>query len=78
MPELEHMRAGGTPRVSVSVGRYFFFFSLITFRTNHGEEISVPDLSKMQLVIAEEKLAELGLEIILLDTVDFKENMHYV
>jgi len=53
----------------------FLLVSFLSFKTNHGNEISVPDLSKMQLVIAEEKLAELGLEIILLDTVDFKENM---
>ena len=41
MPEPEHMRAGGTPRVSVSVGRYFFFFSLIKFRTNQCECINL-------------------------------------
>jgi eukaryotic-like serine/threonine-protein kinase len=53
----------------------FLLVNFLSFKTNHGEEITVPDLSKMQLVIAEEKLEELGLEIILLDTVDFKENM---
>jgi beta-lactam-binding protein with PASTA domain len=37
--------------------------------------MAVPDLSKMQFSIAEEKLAEMGLEIVLLDTVDFKDEM---
>lgn len=47
----------------------------LKFRTNHGEEIPVPDLAKMQLEIAEEKLSEAGLELILLDTVDFQSDM---
>ena len=49
--------------------------NLLSFKTNHGEEIKVPDLSKMQLKIAEEKLDELDLELILLDTVDFHPDM---
>ncbi|MGV7107174.1 PASTA domain-containing protein [Flavobacterium sp. U410] len=49
--------------------------NLLSFKTNHGEEIKVPDLSKMQLKIAEEKLKELDLELILLDTVDFHPDM---
>lgn len=49
--------------------------NLLSFKTNHGEEIKVPDLSKMQLQIAEEKLNELDLELILLDTVDFHPDM---
>jgi beta-lactam-binding protein with PASTA domain len=53
----------------------FLLMNFLSFRTNHGEEISVPDLSKMQFNIAQEKLDELGLEIVLLDTVDFKDNM---
>lgn len=53
----------------------FLLMNFLSFRTNHGEEISVPDLSKMQFTIAEEKLDELGLEIVLLDTVDFKDDM---
>lgn len=53
----------------------FLLMNFLSFRTNHGEEMAVPDLSKMQFSIAEEKLAEMGLEIVLLDTVDFKDNM---
>lgn len=53
-------------------------FALLKFldvKTNHDEEIPVPDLSKMQVVIADEKLKELGLELIVLDTVDFRKEM---
>jgi eukaryotic-like serine/threonine-protein kinase len=53
----------------------FFLMQFLSFRTNHGEEIPVPDLAKMQLEIAEEKLSEAGLELILLDTVDFQSDM---
>jgi beta-lactam-binding protein with PASTA domain len=48
------------------------FVKFLDFSTNHGEEIKVPDLSKMNLEIAEEKLDEEGLEVFLLDTVEFK------
>lgn len=53
----------------------FVLMQYLSFKTNHGEEIEVPDLSKMQITIAKEKLEELGLELILLDTVDFKKDM---
>lgn len=49
----------------------FLVIQLLDFRTNHGQEIKVPDLSKMKLEVAEEKLNDLDLEIFLLDTVDF-------
>ena len=49
----------------------FIVIQLLDFRTNHGQEIKVPDLSKMKLEIAEEKLNELDLEVFLLDTVEF-------
>ena len=48
------------------------FVKCLDFSTNHGEEIKVPNLSKMKLEIAEEKLDEEGLEVFLLDTVEFK------
>lgn len=50
----------------------FLLVQFLDFRTNHGQEIKVPDLSKMKIEIAEEKLKELNLEVYLLDTVDFK------
>lgn len=48
------------------------FVKFLDFSTNHGEEIMVPNLSKMKLEIAEEKLDEEGLEVFLLDTVEFR------
>lgn len=53
----------------------FLLLKFLDFRTNHGEEIEVPDLSKMQVQAAIEKIDELGLELILLDTVDFRKDM---
>lgn len=49
----------------------FLFMYWIGFTTNHGEEIIVPNLSKMTLEQAEDKLDELDLDYELLDTVDF-------
>jgi len=53
----------------------FALLTFLDFKTNHGEEIPVPDLSKMQVTIADEKLKEMGLELLLLDTVDFRKDM---
>ena len=49
----------------------FLLILFLDFRTNHGEEIKVPDLTKLKLEIAEEKLNDIDLEVFLLDTVDF-------
>ena len=49
----------------------FLFMYWIGFTTNHGEEIIVPNLSKMTLEQAEDKLDELDLDYELLDTIDF-------
>ena len=57
--------------VAIVVVFTFIVIQLLDFRTNHGQEIKVPDLSKMKLEIAEEKLNELDLEVFLLDTVEF-------
>lgn len=50
----------------------FAFFHMISFITRHGQEIAVPDLSKLSAEQAEEKLDELKLDYIILDTVDFR------
>jgi beta-lactam-binding protein with PASTA domain len=50
----------------------YLFFHWITFTTNHGQEITVPDLSKLSAEQAEEKLSALDLDYIILDTVDFR------
>ncbi|MFD2892696.1 PASTA domain-containing protein [Flavobacterium chuncheonense] len=53
----------------------FALMKFLSVKTHHGEEIKVPDLSKMQIKIADERIKELGLELILLDTVDFKKDL---
>ena len=52
----------------------YLFFHWITFTTNHGQEITVPDLSKLSAEQAQEKLAAIDLDYIILDTVDFRPN----
>ena len=51
----------------------FIFFNLLSYITNHGEEITVPNLSKLSVEQAEEKLESLDLDYVLLDTLDFKK-----
>lgn len=46
--------------------------SWLRYTTNHGQEIPVPNLSKMSVEKAGEALENLDLEYIILDTVDFK------
>lgn len=50
----------------------YLFFHWMTFTTHHGQEITVPDLSKLSAEQAEEKLAAIDLDYIILDTVDFR------
>ncbi len=50
----------------------YLFFHWITYTTHHGEEITVPDLSKLSVEQAEEKLDAVDLNFIILDTVDFR------
>jgi beta-lactam-binding protein with PASTA domain len=50
----------------------YLFFHWITFTTHHGQEITVPDLSKLSAEQADEKLDALDLDYIILDTVDFR------
>lgn len=51
----------------------FLFMYWIGFTTNHGQEIVVPNLSKLTLEQAEDKLDELDLDYELLDTVDYND-----
>lgn len=46
----------------------------LTFTTDHGNEITVPDLSKLTEEQVEEKLDELDLSYVLLDSVDYRSN----
>lgn len=52
----------------------FVFFNMLSFFTNHGQEITVPDLSKMNIEKAEETLDDLGLDYVLLDTLDYNKD----
>jgi beta-lactam-binding protein with PASTA domain len=54
--------------VAVSV---FGVMKFLSVATNHGEEIPVPNLAKMSLEKAEERLNDIDLELHLLDTVDY-------
>jgi len=50
----------------------YLFMHWLTFTTDHGHEISVPDLRKLTEEQVEEKLDELDLDYELLDSVDFR------
>jgi beta-lactam-binding protein with PASTA domain len=60
--------------IVIVVGLGFLLINFLDFRTRHGEEIEVPDLKKMKIEIAEEKLADLGVEALVLDTVDYNKD----
>jgi len=49
----------------------FLFFHWITFITNHGAEITVPNLAKMNPDQVEQKLDELDFDYEIIDTVDY-------
>lgn len=57
---------------AIIAGIAYLFFHWITYTTNHGQEITVPNLTKMSAEQAEEKLASIDLDYIILDTVDFR------
>jgi beta-lactam-binding protein with PASTA domain len=52
----------------------YLFFHWITFITNHGNEITVPNLAKMNAEQVDEKLDELDLDYQIIDTVDYNPN----
>ena len=52
----------------------FVMMKWLSFTTNHGEEITVPDLSKLSVEVAEEKLDALDLEYVLLDTTEYQKD----
>lgn len=62
-------------RVAMAIGIVivagFLVLQWLDFTTNHGQEISVPDLSKLSVEAAEEKLDDADLDYEILDTVDF-------
>ncbi len=51
----------------------FVILKWLSISTNHGEEITVPDLSKLSVEAAEEKLDQLDLKYVLLDTTEYND-----
>lgn len=49
----------------------YLFMHWLTFTTDHGNEITVPNLSKLNEEQVEERLDDLDLDYVLLDSVDF-------
>jgi len=58
----------------ILLGIVLGFMYWLDFTTNHGEEIAVPDLAKLTTDQAAEKLDELDLDYVVLDTVDFRKD----
>ncbi|MBL7867549.1 MULTISPECIES: PASTA domain-containing protein [Flavobacterium] len=52
----------------------FLLLQWLSYATDHGNEITVPDLRKLTEQQVEEKLDELNLEYVLLDTVDYNKD----
>lgn len=52
----------------------YLFMYWLTFTTDHGHEISVPNLSKLTEEQVEEKLDELDLDYELLDSVEYRND----
>ncbi|GGD34966.1 PASTA domain-containing protein [Flavobacterium orientale] len=47
--------------------------NLLSFITNHGQEIIVPNLANMTMDQVEKKLEDLDLDYVVLDTIDYNE-----
>jgi beta-lactam-binding protein with PASTA domain len=60
--------------VVILVALTFLLMQWLGFRTNHGEEIEVPDLTKLTLVQAKEKLEALDLDYYINDTINFQKD----
>lgn len=52
----------------------YLFMHWLTFTTDHGHEITVPNLSKLTEEQVEEKLNDLDLDYVLLDSTDFNSD----
>lgn len=50
----------------------YLFMHWLTFTTDHGNEIAVPNLSKLNEQQVEDKLDELDLDYVVLDSVDYR------
>ncbi|TRX22092.1 PASTA domain-containing protein [Flavobacterium franklandianum] len=52
----------------------YLFMHWLTFTTDHGHEITVPNLAKLTEEQVEQKLDELDLDYVLLDSVDYNSD----
>ncbi len=52
----------------------YLFLHYLTYSTDHGAEIQVPELSKMSEAQVKAKLDEVHLEYIILDSVDYRKD----
>ena len=52
----------------------YLFMHWLTFTTNHGHEITVPNLAKLTEEQVENKLGDLDLDYVLLDSVDYNSD----
>ena len=52
----------------------YLFMHWLTFTTDHGHEITVPNLAKLTQEQVETKLDELDLDYVLLDSVDYNSD----
>lgn len=60
--------------IGIIIVLVFVMMKWLSFTTNHGEEITVPDLSKLSVEAAAEKLDEVDLEYVLLDTTEYQRD----
>jgi len=58
----------------IVIALVFCLLQYLSFATDHGNEITVPDLRKLTEEQAGEKLDELDLEYVLLDTMDYNKD----
>ncbi len=65
-------------QIGIAIAGIFLFVFLLQwwlgFTTNHDQKIKVPDLTKMSLADVEQKLNELNLEYIVIDSASFNPN----
>ena len=60
--------------VAIVIAVAYLFMHWLTFTTDHGNEISVPDLRKLTEEQVQTKLDELDLDYELLDSVDYRSD----
>jgi len=58
--------------IGIVVVLVYLFMHWLTFTTDHGHEITVPNLTKLTEEQVEAKLDELDLDYVLLDSVDYR------